>query len=179
MDERTTVLLVMHGAVPADFPEADRAEFFRLKARFGHPHAQSAADPAEKRFFELDLKMRGWRRTPANDLFWASSQELARSLERSIGLPVRTAFNEFCDPDVASSFEAIACEGYTRVYVVTPMLTRGGVHSEREIPEEIRIARNAHPDLRIDYVWPIDVSQTADFLAGRIRHHRQLTSIDP
>ena len=178
MGESTVVLLIMHGAVPADFPEAERAEYFKLKARYGHPHTHPSADPAEKRYFELDLKMRSWRRTPSNDLFWASSQELARSLEKSAGLPVRTAFNEFCDPDIQSALEELSREGYAQVYVVTPMLTRGGVHSEREIPEEIRKARNAHPDLRIDYVWPIDPAHTADFLAGRIHHHRQLTSID-
>lgn len=178
MSDRTTILLVMHGAVPADFPEADRAEYFKLKARYGHPQAGPSADPAHKRFFELELKMRGWCRTPSNDLFWASSQELARALEVRCGLPVRTAFNEFCDPDVESAFEALAREGFTHVCVVTPMLTRGGVHSEREIPEEIRKARNAHPDLRIDYVWPIDPARTAEFLAERIHHHRRLTSID-
>ncbi|MCG3177264.1 MAG: hypothetical protein MOGMAGMI_02232 [Candidatus Omnitrophica bacterium] len=176
MDPASVVLLVMHGAVPADFPESERAEFFRLKARYGHAHGGPAADPQERRFRELDLRMRSWRRTHSNDLFWASSTELAAHLGRELGMEVRVAFNEFCDPDIASAIEALAREGRRRVYVATPMLTRGGVHSEREIPEEIRKARNAYPDLTLEYVWPIDPAETAVFLAARIRHHRQLTS---
>jgi sirohydrochlorin ferrochelatase len=48
------------------------------------------------------------------------------------------------------------------------MMTRGGEHSEKDIPAAIRRARERHSGIEAIYVWPFNVSQVAQFLATQI-----------
>jgi sirohydrochlorin ferrochelatase len=48
-------------------------------------------------------------------------------------------------------------------------MTRGAEHAEVDIPTAIEAARRKHPDVRFSFVWPIDVGETARFLAGQIQ----------
>jgi len=58
------------------------------------------------------------------------------------------------------------------VLVMTPMMTRGGEHSEVDIPAAVQRAREAHPGLEVTYAWPFDPEEVAAFLvqhSGRFR----------
>jgi sirohydrochlorin ferrochelatase len=48
------------------------------------------------------------------------------------------------------------------------MMTRGGEHSEKDIPAAVQRARQRHPGVEMTYVWPFDLSQVARFLADQI-----------
>ena len=47
---------------------------------------------------------------------------------------VVAAYNEFCAPSLEAAVLALAEKGCPHVTVVPTMLTRGGVHSEVELP---------------------------------------------
>ena len=47
-------------------------------------------------------------------------------------------------------------------------MTRGGEHSELDIPAAVQRAQTRHPDLPILYVWPFDTGVVARFLAAQI-----------
>jgi sirohydrochlorin cobaltochelatase len=168
----TTIVLVMHGAPPSDFPRDELAELFGLHMRLEHqPQSEAQQARLEARHAELDIKMRNWPRTPQNDPFFAASVELTQNLAEAVGTPVLVGFNEFCAPTLDEALDEAATSGARRVVVATPMMTRGGEHSERDIPAAIERARKRHPTVAFDYVWPFDAMEVARFLAGRIAAH--------
>jgi len=112
--------------------------------------------------------LRNWPRTAQNDPFYAGSQELASHLRRVTGCEVIVGFNEFCAPSLADAFEQAVARDAAQVVVVTPMMTRGGEHSEVDIPDAIRHAQERHPTVPFRYAWPFAVSEVAQFLAAQI-----------
>jgi len=165
---KTVIVLAMHGAPPNDFSSRETAELFGLHARLEAGHvAGPERDALERRFAELDAKIRAWPRTAQNDPFWAGSQELAEHLGQASGCEVIVGYNEFCAPRLDDALDQAAAYG-NRVIVVTPMMTRGGEHSEVEIPATIQRARERHPEIKIVYAWPLDVATIAQFLAAQV-----------
>ncbi len=157
----------MHGAPPGDFPRNEITELFGLHARLEHAAGPERA-ALEGRYNELDARVRAWPRNPTNDPFYAGSLELANHLQQASGLEVFLGFNEFCAPSLDDALDRAMEANAKKVYVVTPMMTRGGEHSEKDIPTAIRRACERHPGVEVVYVWPFDVSQVAQFLAGQI-----------
>jgi sirohydrochlorin cobaltochelatase len=49
------------------------------------------------------------------------------------------------------------------------MMTRGGEHAEVDIPAAIDRSRERHPGISIQYAWPFDTTEIADFLASQIQ----------
>lgn len=163
---RTVIVLAMHGMPPRDFPPHEAAEFFRLHARLGYAGPEGEA--LEGRYAQLDVKMRTWPRTAVNDPFYAGSQELADQLTQATGYEVLLGFNEFCAPSVDEAIDRAAALGAARIVVLTPMMTRGGEHSEVEIPEAVRCAQEKHPRISIVYAWPFGTAGVAKFLAAQV-----------
>jgi len=162
-----TILLAMHGSPPNDFPPNEIAELFNLHARLEH----ASAGPQEallERYSQLDAKIRSWPRSAENDPFYAGSLELAGHLSRYTGNKVILGFNEFCAPSLDEAFEQALETAPEKVIVITPMMTRGGEHSEVDIPNAIQRTQERHPETQIIYVWPFDVSQVAQFLTSQI-----------
>jgi len=164
---KAVIVLAMHGAPPLDFPEAELAEFGALQARLAHAGAPGPA-AAERRFLELEGKIRAWPRTPRNDPCHAGSQELAVQLRRASGRKVILGFSEFCAPSLDEALDQAAGQGAEKIIVVTPMMTRGGEHAERDIPETVARARKRHPAMNFIYVWPFPSSDVAAFLTSQV-----------
>lgn len=162
------IVLAMHGSPPLDFPREEMAEFFSLETRLGHGRHE-VSPVLRRRFEELEAKMRFWPRTDRNDPFYAGSKELAEELARETGLKVLLGFNEFCGPSLDEVFYQAASEGAERVIVVTPMMTRGGEHAEKDIPAAVGRAREKHPGVAFLYAWPYHIGDVARFLSGHIR----------
>jgi sirohydrochlorin cobaltochelatase len=161
------IVLAAHGAPPNDFPGHEIAELFSLHGRLEHaPEGQRAA--LERRYAELDAKVRAWPRTPQNDPFWAASLELAGQLGRAAECEVIAGFNEFCSPSMDEALDQAVASGAGQVTVVTPMMTRGGEHAEVDIPAAIQRGQERHPGVSFVYVWPFNVSEVARFLAAQI-----------
>ncbi len=161
------VVLAMHGAPPLDFPKEELAEYFGLHARLEHARGPDYG-PLHERFLHLERKMRRWPRNADNDPFWAGSQDLAEALRKTCGWTVVVGFNEFCAPSVDEALDLAAGLAAERILVVTPMMTRGGQHAERDIPEAVDRARARHAGEAFEYVWPFPVSDIAAFLAIQV-----------
>jgi len=121
----------------------------------------------EPRHRKLDARMRARPRTAQNDRFWAGSRDLAEHLRAATGLAVIVGFNEFCAPTLDEALDQAAAQA-ERVIIVTPMMTRGGEHSEVEIPTAIQRAQERHLGIAFKYAWPLDVAAIAQFLAEQI-----------
>jgi sirohydrochlorin cobaltochelatase len=164
----TIIVLATHGVPPRDFAPTDLAEFFGLHARI--EAGDHGMQPAQReRYRDLDQRMRGWPRTMANDPFHAASLDLAARLSREMGLETIVGFNEFCGPSLDEALSAAATGGAGKVIVVTPMLTRGGEHAERDIPEAIARARAAHPGVAFVYAWPFPEEAILGLLSDQVR----------
>jgi sirohydrochlorin cobaltochelatase len=161
------IVLIMHGAPPRDFPRQEAAEFFGLFSRLKQTIGPERA-AMEERHAEIEAKMRAWPRTPQNDPFHAASQEMADQLRQVTGGEVIVGFGEFCAPTMDEAMEEAAGLSPKQVIVITPMMTRGGEHSEVEIPAAVRRAEERHPDTPFLYVWPFHLPDVARFLAGQI-----------
>ncbi|MBI3738336.1 MAG: CbiX/SirB N-terminal domain-containing protein [Chloroflexi bacterium] len=164
---KTVIVLAMHGAPPNDFPKNEIGELFGLHARLEHASEPERA-ALERRHQELEAKMRAWPRTSQNDPFFVGSLELASQLSQAAGLKVIVGFNEFCAPTLDEAFDQAIKQEAERVVVVTPMMTRGGEHSEVDIPNAIKRAQATYPNVEFIYVWPFDGARLAQFLAGQV-----------
>lgn len=168
-DEKVTciIVLAMHGSPPTDFPKREIAEFFELHLKMENA-PRMLEEVQKKRHNELEETMRAWSRTPQNDRFFASSQELAKHLFKATGFKTIVGFNEFCNPSLDNALEQAALQKPEKIVVVTPMMTQGGQHSEIDIPAAVKRAQDRYPELSIVFVWPYEFSDVAQFLATRI-----------
>ena len=164
------IVLAMHGAPPRDSPHGETAEMFGLHARLHGAHGPER-EALARRHDEIEARMREWPRTAENDPFWAASIDMAEHLERETGLRVVAGFNEFCGPTIEEAVNALVKGGAQRVVVTTPMMTRGGEHSERDIPAALQRSRDANPGVDIVFAWPFDMADVARFLADHVRPH--------
>jgi sirohydrochlorin cobaltochelatase len=165
-NQKTVIVLAMHGVPPADFPRPELTEFMRLHTML--EHGSVGDDHLQMRRDALEVKLRSWRRTAANDPYWAASRELARELKKVTGHRVVVGFNEFCAPSLDYALDAAAAERAARVVIVTPMMTQGGEHSEKDIPGAVERAGVRHPEVEFVYAWPFPVPDVARFLAEQV-----------
>lgn len=163
---KTVVVLAMHGMPPRDFPPEERVELFGLRARL-HQGGEGS-ETMVRRHAELDAKMRAWPRTSQNDPYHAGAYALSEQVSRRTDHRVVVGFNEFCDPTLDQALDQAALPSPERVVVITPMMTRGGSHSELDIPAAIERARQRHPHLDIHYAWPFELASMARFLSEQI-----------
>lgn len=162
---KSVVVLAMHGAPALDFPRGDLDEFLSLHSRWVRGELRS--DALIQRCLALERMIRTWPRTAFNDPFYSGSRDLAARLEKAVGREVILGFNEFCSPSLEEALN-LAAEKSRKVIVVTPMMTRGGEHAEREIPAAIQAAREAHQHTLFVYAWPFEAKALAEFLAAQI-----------
>jgi sirohydrochlorin cobaltochelatase len=164
---KTIIVLAMHGVPPKDFPKNELTELFSLHARLEHNQG-AEQETLARRYYELDAKMCTWNRTSQNDPFWTASLELAGYLSQATKCEVIVGFNEFCAPSLDDALDQAAAKGAEKIIVVTPMMTQGGEHSEKDIPSAIKRAQERHPKIKIIYAWPFPTSEVAQFLANQI-----------
>lgn len=161
------IILAMHGAPPSDFPPNETIELFNLYARLELANDQESQEMQE-RYNYLDTKMRDWPRTPENDPFYAGSVEIADHLREATRQEVILGFNEFCSPSLDEAFERALTQSPKKIIVITPMMTRGGEHSEVDIPTAVERVKAKYPEIVFVYIWPFDPADVAQFLAAQI-----------
>lgn len=165
MSRKEAVILIGHGGVPADAPRDKIAELKRLEAA---RQARGELRMSEREA-ELDEEIRNWPRTAESDPYKAGLEAVASRLrERLAPRRLAIAYSEFCTPSVEQAVADLAAEGYQRILLVTTMFTPGGSHSDRELPELVELLRQDHPGVEIEYLWPYDLDQVADFLLCHI-----------
>jgi sirohydrochlorin cobaltochelatase len=163
---KPVIVLAMHGAPPNQVSQREVFELVGLHQALEHAPA-CVRFVLERRYRNLDARIRAWPRTVQNDPFWAGSQELAEHLRTATGSEVIVGFNEFCAPTLDDALDQAAKQS-DKVFVLTPMMTRGGEHSEVEIPDSVKRAQERHPNVAFKYAWPLDISAIARFLAEQI-----------
>jgi sirohydrochlorin cobaltochelatase len=164
---QTIIVLAMHGAPPNDFPKYQVALLVGL-----HMWLEHGAGPIramlESFHTNLDTKIRAWPRTAQNDPFYAASHTLAAQISRMTEYEVIVGFNEFCAPSLDEALDQAIAQGTDKIVIVTPMMTPGGEHSEKDIPAAIRRAEERHPRVTFAYAWPFDAQDVAEFLATQV-----------
>ncbi len=165
---KEAVILVGHGSAPSDFPKDKLARLKRLEAERA---AKGLLDMGEEEAI-LDAEVRRYPRTAKTDPYQAGLLSLAQKLEEAAGLKVVAAYNEFCAPDVKSAAKGLINEGYGRIVLATTMYTRGGIHSESEIPILAQRLRQEHPRVDIIYAWPMGEDLIVEFLQKAIARAR-------
>jgi sirohydrochlorin cobaltochelatase len=161
----------MHGAPANDFPQEELAELMGLHAALEKATGERR-QPLESRYSELEAKLRTWPREERNDPFWAGSHALAEALREATGHEVIVGFNEFCAPSLDQALDQAASREIDEIVVITPMMTRGGEHSEADIPEAIERAVRRHPAISFRYAWPFNPGEVARFLAAQLEQFR-------
>ena len=130
-------------------------------------HARGAS--LEARAAELDAKIRDWPRHAGNDPYKAGLERLADTLRPLLPTGLfAIGYNEFCRPSIAEAVDTVITHGARWVLVIPTMLTPGGIHSERDIPQALERVRWAHPDIHIDYLWPFNLDDVTALLAAHV-----------
>jgi len=167
---KIVIVLAMHGMPPNDFPQKETLDYFMLHSRLENMPGPPPPN-MQQQFEELDRKMRNWPRTQENDLYSYTSKKLAEVLSVQTSYRVVVGFNEFCSPSLDEAFEEALQLNPDKIIVVTPMMTQGGEHSEKDIPEAIERAKKKKPHISFSYVWPFNISKIATFLAEQIKEY--------
>ena len=170
---KKAVILVGHGGLPSDMPSEIVEKFMRI-----HKGRIKAGGPITEQEIELDTSIRKWERTPENDPYKSGLESLASHMEPMLdGHILKTAYNEFCYPAIEDAVGELANENVTKIIIVTTMITRGGSHSEIEIPEELKALRQKHSNIDIQYAWPFDIDAFALFLTTHIKIASPLSAV--
>jgi sirohydrochlorin cobaltochelatase len=170
---KTAVILIGHGGLPSDIPSEIVENFMRL-----HKVRIKTGSKITKEEIELDRAIRLWKRTPENDPYKAGLESLASEMENYLdGFHIKTAYNEFCHPDIEDAVDELVKDNYSKFILVTTMITRGGSHSEKEIPEELNSLREKHPTIDIQYAWPFCMKNFAEFLAKHVQYFNKDVSL--
>ncbi len=161
---KEAVILVGHGGLPSDIPPKVVENFMKL-----HKQRVRANTPATIQEKDLESVIRNWKRTSETDPYKAGLEKLADQLRpRLEGMVLKTAYNEFCYPSIEEAADELAAEGISKVILVTTMLTPGGSHSEKEIPQEMNDLVKKYPNVEFIYAWPFDLGVFADLLSNHI-----------
>ncbi|GBC71485.1 hypothetical protein HRbin02_01269 [Candidatus Calditenuaceae archaeon HR02] len=161
MSPRIGLILVGHGEPPRDLPRHIVKEYFELLEKRRTEHE-------DERFRHLEEEIVSRPRTPENDPYFYGLMAIAEELRRTQRFKqVWAAFNEFCRPTLPEALREACSSDVDVIVVATIMLTRGGHHSEEEIPSAIEQAKTFCKK-PIVYVWPIDSSDLAKFLLSQI-----------
>ena len=88
---RDLIVLAMHGITPKDFPKQEKREFRRLHTQI--ENAGGSADAvSQRRYGELDQKIRAWPRTKENDPYCFASNDLGVQLGRITKKQIKISF---------------------------------------------------------------------------------------
>ena len=170
-NNKTAVILIGHGGLPSDIPSEVVEKFMRL-----HKARVKTGDEASGQEIELDNAIRRWERSPETDPYKSGLESLASHMEKFLdGFILKTAYNEFCYPTIEEAVGELADEGVSKIILVTTMITRGGSHSEREIPEELEVIRKKFTSIDIQYAWPFDMDTFALFLSSHVKMFNPLS----
>ncbi len=152
-------ILVGHGAVPKDAPKSLVEEFKRLER----------VSPNSPELREADRKLRAWPRNSETDPYKEGLERIAASLQKQMSdHVVIEAYNEFCSPSLEEALDFAAQKNADSITVIPTMFTRGGIHSETEIPDIISKFSKTHPDISTNYVWPFNLNVIAQMLAEEV-----------
>jgi len=158
------LILVGHGGIPSDCPTELIQSFMAL-----HKKSHSQGLPPTQLELELESKIRSWPRTPETDPYKAGLESLASYLGVLLSeWSLKTAYNEFCAPSISEAAEQLISEGSKEIVLITTMVTPGGSHSEKEIPEEVAKLNDQFPEIAISYAWPYDLNKVAELLASHV-----------
>ena len=162
---KRAIILVGHGGLPSDIPGEIVEKFMRL-----HKARVKTGGEATSQEVELDNTIRRWRRTPETDPYQSGLVALASRMGKFLkNFIVKTAYNEFCYPTIKESVRELVEGNVSKIILVTTMITRGGSHSEQEIPEELEALRKKFKDIDIQYAWPFDMDTFALFLSTHVK----------
>ena len=89
------------------------------------------------------------------------TETLARELSAMTDCRVAHAYNEFTEPHVDAAIAALVADGMTHIDVLSTMVTPGGGHAERDIPEALARCRAQHDGVTLSYRWPYDLKLVA------------------
>ena len=174
-DSKKAVILVGHGGLPSDIPSEMVEKFMRV-----HKGRIKAGGPISQQEVELDTTIRNWERTPENDPYKSGLESLASHMETMLkGYVLKTAYNEFCYPAIEDAVAELANENVSKIIIVTTMITRGGSHSENEIPEELVALSSKYTNIDIQYAWPFSIEAFALFLTTHIKGFDPLQAVNP
>ncbi|HME55104.1 MAG TPA: CbiX/SirB N-terminal domain-containing protein [Candidatus Lokiarchaeia archaeon] len=168
----TIIVLAMHGVPPLDFQPRELGEFMSLhyRAEFG---GRPLTENEQEREKDLESQIIAVERTPENDPYHAASFEIGSELHELTGVEVLVGFNEFCAPTLHDVLDEAAGKQPEKIVVITPMLTAGGEHSEKDIPAAIETTRQQHPGILIEYAWPFNANEIAQFLADHFERYNE------
>jgi sirohydrochlorin cobaltochelatase len=172
-DLKQAVILIGHGGLPSDIPKEVVEDFMKI-----HKQRVRTRTPITSKEKELEATIRNWERTPESDPYKTGLENLASHLApRLDGYILKTAYNEFCFPSIEQAADQLAEENVTKVILITTMITPGGSHSEKEIPDEVEDLRQKYPKINFQYAWPYDLDVFSNLLSDHIINFTKGSSI--
>ncbi|MFT4577683.1 MAG: sirohydrochlorin cobaltochelatase [Nitrospinales bacterium] len=170
---KQAVILIGHGGLPSDIPKEVVEDFMKI-----HKQRIRRGTPITSEEKDLESIIRNWERTPESDPYKSGLEKLASNLApRLDGYILKTAYNEFCFPSIEQAADELAEENVTKIILITTMITPGGSHSEKEIPDEVEALRLKYPEMNFQYAWPYDLDIFSNLLSEHIINFSKKSSI--
>ncbi len=158
------VVLIGHGGVPKDFPKDKLKRLVELDRK-----RMAMGGPPSDEERQLDSQIRSWPRNAESDPYKVGLEKLGTALKAELGeTRLVLAYNEFCGPTIEEAVDGFVADGVNDVVLISSMMTPGGSHSDREIPEELIVLKERHPNTCIRYAWPYDMNRVARLLKEHV-----------
>ena len=173
-NSKSAVILVGHGGLPSDMPSEIVEKFMRV-----HKGRVKSGESITEQEQELDSTIRKWERTKETDPYKFGLESLASSMKPFLSdYIIKTAYNEFCFPTIEEAVAELVEGGASHVSIITTMITRGGSHSEKEIPGEVQSLCSKYKNIHIEYAWPFDMEAFALFLSTHVQGFNSNSMVD-
>lgn len=107
----------------------------------------------------------GSKRVETENIVNSLVDKLKKKTGESVIMPV---YLQFSEPNLEMGIERLVKQGVNNVKII-PMFIFDGVHVTQDIPDELKVIREKHPEIKISMSRHIgDDDKLADILADRI-----------
>lgn len=166
MDENCCLIIIGEGGIPTDFPKSDLFEFLNLKSKIDSYFELN--DDERKKFEELKIKIKKWKRNFRNDEYYHSILDFSNFIYFKYKVNTFYAFLDYCEPDLLTSIENAINSKYKKIYIISTklILKKDEILKVQDI---LKFIKMKYKDIEIFDLIDLKFDEISEFLINIIK----------
>ncbi|MCX8094847.1 MAG: hypothetical protein N3D74_01460 [Caldisericia bacterium] len=166
MDENYCLIIIGEGDIPSDFPKFELKEFLSLKSKIDSNFELNEFE--RKRFEELKIKIKNWKRNFRNDEYYHTLFDLTNLIFNKFKIKTFFAFLDYCEPDLQTSIENAINYNYKKIYLFSTKLILKKIELLK-IQDEINLIKMKYKDLEIVNLVELNLNDISEFILKNLK----------
>lgn len=166
MDENSCLIIIGEGCIPTDFPKSDSAEFLKLKSKIDS--YLELNDDERKKFEELKIRIKNWKRNFRNDEYYHSILDLTDFISSKYKIKTFYSFLDYCEPDLLKSIEDAINSKYKRIYIISTKLILKN-EDILKVQDKLKFVKMKYKDVEIVDLLNLNFDEISEFLINFIK----------